>query len=91
MIYVRRVKFGENLYWGEGRVYPGEAGEAECLKESRSSDLTFFLRARECNNCGENKPIDSGRGAIERRQFNLSSLVLKEVFLFVDLNHSLKI
>lgn len=40
MIYVRRIKFGENWYWGEGRVYPGEA---RCLKESRSSDLTFFF------------------------------------------------
>lgn len=87
MIYVRRIKFGENWYWGEGRVYPGEA---ECLKESRSSDLTFLhfiffqgSRARECKNCGENKPIDSGRGAVEWRQLDLSPFGLKGGFFYL--------
>lgn len=97
VIYVRRMRL-ERIGIGE-REGPIQ-GKLRVSKKAGHRTLSFFLffsfffqgsRVGECNNCGENKPMDSRRGAIEWRELNCSILVLFEVSSFVDFNPNLKI
>lgn len=79
----------ENKIWRElvlGRGKGLSRGSSVSQRKQVIGPQLFFFfqgsRAGECNNCGENKPMDSGRGAIEWRQLNLSSFGLKGGFFY---------
>lgn len=77
MVYVRIMRLERIGYLGEGRVYPGEAESLSKKAGHRTSPFYFILlfRAQGLGNATiavKNKPMDSGRGAIEWRELNLS-------------------